>query len=264
MDDLDVALKAASAGAEILATKFGDRVSVTQKGRLDPVTEVDLASEKAIVELLRDLRPDDGIMAEEGSGDVTSGRRWIIDPLDGTVNFIHGIPLFSVSVALWDDDTGLVGVITNPIQSETFAASRGEGATLNGEPIHVSNVEKMHQSVVVTGFPYDHDIYTDEYIAPFAAVLREVNGIRRLGSAALDYAWVAAGRFDAYFELDLSPWDSAAGIVILTEAGGKTTNQHGAPQVPESRIVIASNGKIHDRLLELIEPAVPVHLSTRT
>ncbi|GBE26003.1 inositol-1-monophosphatase [bacterium BMS3Bbin02] len=261
MDDLAVALQAANTGAGVLASRFGERLHVRQKGRLDPVTEVDLASEKAIVAVLREHRPGDGILAEEGSGQASAGRRWIIDPLDGTVNFIHGIPHFSVSVALWDDDTGLVGVVIHPVSNETFAAARGQGATLNGRTISVSSVTAMHQAVVVTGFPYDHDRFAPEYAAPFTAVLAEVNGIRRLGSAALDFAWVAAGRFDAYFEMTIGPWDGAAGIVILSEAGGRTTDQHGTPSTPDMPLIIASNGHLHERLVEIIEPLVPPHLS---
>ncbi len=264
MDDLAVALQAADAGAAILADRFGGRLHVRQKGRLDPVTEVDLASEKAIVSVLTELRPADGILAEEGSGQATARRRWIIDPLDGTVNFIHGIPHFSVSIGLWDGDIGLVGVVVHPISNETFAAARGKGATLNGQTIHVSDATALHQSVVVTGFPYDHDQYATDYAAPFTAVLAEVNGIRRLGSAALDFAWVAAGRFDAYFEMTIGPWDGAAGMVLLSEAGGRTTDQHGTPSTPDTSLIIASNGNLHDRLLEIIAPLVPPHLSNPT
>jgi myo-inositol-1(or 4)-monophosphatase len=261
MKDLEIALAAAATGAEIVRAGFGRHQSTIQKGRLDPVTEVDRASEQAIVEFLATHRPSDGILGEEGSSKDSGGRRWIIDPLDGTVNFIHGIPHISVSVGLFDGEEALVGVIHDPMRNEVFAAARGEGATCNGAPIRVSTTAEMHRAVVVTGFPYDHDRYADGYAHTVAAVLRAVNGLRRLGSAALDFAWVAAGRFDAYWEYSLQPWDMAAGSLIATEAGAIVTEATGGVFTPSSPHFVAANPQLHGPLCEVVAAALPPHIA---
>lgn len=260
MNDLELAIAAAATGAAIVREGFGRHRTTEQKGRLDPVTEVDRASEQAIVDLLTAHRPDDGLLGEEGSSRASAGRRWIVDPLDGTVNFVHGIPHVGVSVALYDADEPLVGVIHDPIRDEVFAAEQGAGASCNGVPITVSDTTEMHRSVVVTGFPYDHDRFAAAYGRTVAAVLAEVNGIRRLGSAALDFGWLAAGRFDGFWEYSLGAWDMAAGAVIVTEAGGIITDARGGRFTPESRHFVAANPHLHSRLRAVVEPVLPAHL----
>ena len=260
MNDLELAIAAASCGAEIVRSGFGSHRVVEQKGRLDPVTEVDRASEEAIVDLLTTHRPDDGLLGEEGSSRESTGRRWIIDPLDGTVNFVHGIPHVGVSVALYDGATPLVGVVHDPLRDEVFAAAKGGGTTCNGEQISVSDVAELHRSVIVTGFPYDHDQHGAAYAAVLGTVLERVNGIRRSGSAALDFGWLAAGRFDGYWEFSLGAWDMAAGVLLVTEAGGLVTDAYGRAAVPGVRHVVAANQHLHAKLREIVEPIVPEHV----
>jgi len=260
MDDLHVAMSAARAGAEIVKQFFGTPPEARYKAKFDPVTAVDEAAEAAILEVLRAARPDDEVMAEESGGTVHSGRHWIIDPLDGTVNFVHSIPQVSVSVALYDGEEGLVGVVYDPLREEIFTAIRGGGARLNGHVISTSDVTQLEKAVVATGFPYNHDIYAESLAVVLREVLARVNGIRRFGSAALDLAWVAAGRFDAYWELGIAPWDGAAGMILVREAGGTVTDPYGRPTTPTMGLVVASNGKIHDPLRRTIETWMPSHL----
>lgn len=260
MNDLELALAAAAAGATIVKDGFGAHQTTEQKGRLDPVTEIDRASEHAIVATITAHRPEDGLLGEEGASRPSEGRRWIIDPLDGTVNFVHGIPHAGVSVALYDGDEPLVGVVHDPMRDEIFAAAKGAGATCNGAPIRVSDTNKMHRAVVVTGFPYDHDQHAAAYGKVVTAVLSEVNGLRRLGSAALDFAWIAAGRFDAYWEYSLGPWDMAAGSLLVTEAGGIVTDARGGTHTPQSRHFVAGNPHLHEPLRSIVAPLLPEHL----
>lgn len=260
MTDLELALAAATKGAAIVHDGFGSHQTTEQKGRLDPVTEIDRASEEAIVDLLTANRPDDGILGEEGSERHSTGRRWIIDPLDGTVNFVHGIPHVGVSVALYDGDTPLVGVVQDPMRSEVFSAERGGGATCNGVPLQVSTTTELHRSVIVTGFPYDHDQHAAAYGRVLTAVLAEVNGIRRSGSAALDFAWIAAGRFDGYWEYSLGPWDMAAGALLVMEAGGLITDATGGLFSPAIPHFVAANPTLHEKLQALVEPVLPEHV----
>ena len=259
MSDLDLAIAAAQAGGSIIADAFGRTVDADYKGRFDPVTKVDHASEEAIVEIIRGARPDDAIVAEEGGGLESPGRHWLIDPLDGTVNFVHGIPQISVSIALWEGSNPILGVVYDPLRDELFTAATGKGARLNGEPMSVSSTTNLERAVVATGFPYDHGDHAQEYAAALAAVLETVNGIRRFGSAALDLAWVAAGRFDAFWEMGVAPWDQAAGMIVVREAGGRVTDPFGAESVPWTVLVLASNGKLHQPLADRIAPLVPAH-----
>jgi len=260
MDDLHVAISAARAGAEIVKAQFGGPQNPRYKGNFDPVTAVDHAAEKAILDVLVEERPDDQIMAEESGGESHAGRHWIVDPLDGTVNFVHSIPHVSISVALYDGDVGLVGVVFDPLRDELFTATLGGGAHLNSHVISVSDVDDLNKSVVATGFPYNHDIYAESLSIVLREVLREVNGIRRMGSAALDLAWVAAGRYDGYWELGIAPWDGAAGIILVREAGGTVTDPFGRPTTPSKGLVVSSNGAIHDRLRTIVEAWMPPHL----
>lgn len=264
MNDAEVALEAARVGAEVVKRYFGVPQTHDLKARNNPVTIADRKAEEAIVSLLRSLRPEDGILGEEGSDIASaqgpSGRRWIIDPLDGTVNFVAGIPHISVSIALCQGNEPLVAVIQDPLREETFLAARGEGATLNGETMTVSRVKHISEAVVATGFGYDRAERAAEYTLPVTRVLEAATGVRRAGSAALDFAWVAAGRYGGYFELDLEPWDLAGGILLVREAGGKVTDPFGNPSTPQRRSAIASNGAIHEQLRLVVEDALPDRL----
>ncbi|MEZ5175278.1 MAG: inositol monophosphatase family protein [Acidimicrobiia bacterium] len=263
MDDLAVAVEAAWAGADVIARHFGAPPAARYKGRFDPVTEVDRDAETAIIAVLRRHRPHDAVLAEEGGGTLVEGRHWIVDPLDGTVNFVHSIPQVSVSVGLYDGETGLVGVVCDPLRRELFTASSGRGAHLNEDPMRVSSTRELSRAVVATGFPYDHDIHADALSVPVREMLRHINGLRRFGSAALDLAWVAAGRFDAYWELGIAPWDGAAGMVLVREAGGMVTDPGGVDSTPSKPLVVASNGYLHDAVRSIIEEHLPPHLASR-
>ena len=260
MNDLDIAIEAARTGGAIVAAGFGQRVVAEYKAKFDPVTAIDKASEQAVIDVITRHRPDDSILAEESGGSQHRGRQWIVDPLDGTVNFVHGVPQVSVSVALYDETGGLVGVVYDPLRDELFAAATGSRATLNGRPLSVSRTDTLHKSVVATGFPYDHDVYADDLSIVVREVLRHINGLRRFGSAALDLAWVAAGRFDAYWELGIAPWDGAAGLILVRESGGIVTDPWGAPSTPHRPLVVASNGLVHEHLRSIVEEFCPSHL----
>jgi len=260
MDDIELAIAAAEAGAAMLADRFGSIFHTDMKRRFDPVTEVDEASERAILGMIRSHRPEDAVLAEESGASSGGDRRWIVDPLDGTVNFVHGIPHIAVSVALYEGDDPRVGVIVDPLRGERFVAAPGWGAMLNGRSIQVSAVPTLEGSVIATGFPYDHGDHAPDYAATLGAVLEQVNGIRRFGSAALDLAWVAAGRYEGYFELGIAPWDQAAGIVLVREAGGEVSDVDGTPSVPGTPMVVASNGLVHEALRSTVAAALPAHL----
>ena len=193
------------------------------------VSDADREAEAAIQELLRSERPDDGLLAEEGAhSEGASGRRWVVDPLDGTTNFLYGIPAWAVSVALEDDEGGAVGVVHDPVRGETFAAARGRGARLDGQPIAVSAPERLDSALVATGFGYEAESRRAQ-AELLVRVLPQVRDIRRAGAAALDLAWLAAGRLDGYYERGLKPWDWAAGRLIVAEAGGALRELDGEP-----------------------------------
>jgi myo-inositol-1(or 4)-monophosphatase len=259
MHDIDIAIRAARAGAEIVAAGFRTATTTDMKGVVDPVTAIDRASEEAVIAVIRDARPEDGILAEEGHAvEAASGRRWVIDPLDGTVNFIHGIPHVSVSVGLEDPDGVLVGVIIDPIRGEEFTAVREEGAFLDGSPMRVSTTADIGGALIVTGFPYDRRDHGPDYATVVGDVLGVARGIRRFGSAALDLAWVAAGRFDGYWEFSLSPWDMTAGVLLVTEAGGSLSNSAGGPL--DHTDLVVTNGLIHEDLRRVVAANRPAHL----
>ncbi len=265
MNDLTVAVTAARAAAEVVAAGFGKEVDVALKGRSNPVTEVDRAAEAAIVAVLTEHRPGDGIVGEEGT-DVSgeAARRWLVDPLDGTVNFVHGLPIVSVSVALYDGDAGCAAAVIDVTRREEYTAARGEGARCNGTPIAVSATADFADAVVGTGFAYDRNTYPEEYLRAVARVLRGANDVRRLGSAALDLCWVAAGRYDGYWEYGLMPWDLAAGALIAAEAGATVTTLAGEALTPFHRHVVATNGRIHDELRRIAHEEKPAHLEMVT
>lgn len=260
MNDFELALAAAATGVEIVRAGFGAHKITEQKGRINPVTEIDRASEEAIVALLTKHRPNDGLLGEEGSARTSDGRRWIIDPLDGTVNFVHGVPQVAVSVALYDGKAPLVGVVHDVIRDEVFAAANEQGATLDGRPIRVSEVAEPHRALVATGFPYDRDKYGAVYAETVGAVLERVNGLRRTGSAALDFAWIACGRFDGYWEYSLGPWDAAAGVLIATEAGAVITDGKGRPYTVDSPHFVVANPRLQPQLQQIVQPVIPAHI----
>ena len=257
MDDLAVALDAARTGAAIVGGAFGNIQTAEFKGIVDPVTAIDRESEQAVLQVLGAHRPDDSVLAEEGGGSRDlSGRHWIVDPLDGTVNFLHGIPQVSVAVGLYEDGQPRIGVVIDPIRDEVFAAQRGSGATLNGTPISVSD-KTIGDGVVATGFPYDRRDRGAVYAGIVGTVLEHVRGIRRFGSAALDLAWVACGRLDGYWEFGLGPWDIGAAMVLVLEAGGIVTDHRGTPSTVFDQLYVAGAPGLQGDLRALVGAALP-------
>ena len=242
---LEAAIETALEAGGILLSEFDRPAKVTQKGKLDLVTEADRQSEQAIVSRLRRCFPKHAILSEEGGGQEGDARyRWIVDPLDGTTNFVHGYPCFAVSIAFEEAEELLVGVVYQPITKELFTGSRGEGAYLNEKRIHVSDVEHLSASLVATGFPSLKRTPKPNIHYYWNFALRS-HGVRRDGSAALDLASVACGRFDGFWEFGLHPWDTAAGVLLVREAGGVVTNFSGQPYRPGDYEILASNGRIH-------------------
>ena len=248
-----VGIAAACNGGKVLREHFGKLESVRKKGAIDLVTEADIQSEAAIIDTIAEAFPDHAILAEESGAHAGSGCRWIIDPLDGTTNFAHNLPLFCVSIALAVDDRILAGFVLAPLLGELFVGVKDQGAQLNGTPIFVSNTPNLADSLLVTGFPYDHQTIFEPLMGRFSRCLRATQGVRRLGSAALDLCYVASGRFDGFWEQHLKPWDTAAGFLVATEAGARTTVFSGAPYAIDEDEIASTNGIIHDELLNLLE-----------
>jgi myo-inositol-1(or 4)-monophosphatase len=248
-------LDAAKAGGDVMTSFFNGTFAVsTKEGINNLVTEADYAAEKAIFEVIKKEYPDHYLLSEEaGILETTSNYKWIIDPIDGTINFAHGIPICAVSIGVEKDGEMVAGVVYSPALNELFVAERGGGAWLNDKRLKISTETELVKSCLVTGFPYT---YLDEPNGPlqcFERFIRKGVPVRRLGSAALDLCWVAAGRFDGFYEHKLQPWDSAAGFLMVEEAGGKVTDMKGARYSPYEPGIIASNGLIHDELLSAIK-----------
>jgi myo-inositol-1(or 4)-monophosphatase len=250
---LALAVDAARAAGDIIRRGMFDVLDIRYKGEINLVTQIDVAAERAVVECLRAKAPDHGILAEEGSvHNNRSAYRWLIDPLDGTTNYAHRFPFFCVSIGLQHGNDPVLGVVLDPVRDELFTAVRGGGAACNGQPLAVSSTTALNKSLVVTGFAYDPKRDTNVNFRHFESMSRVAQGVRRTGSAALDLCYVAAGRSDGFWELLLSPWDTAAGQVIVEEAGGRVTDFSGrvfSPDIPE---IVASNGKLHDAMLTLL------------
>lgn len=248
---LDIATEAALAAGAVLQAYWGNLEEVQEKGRPgDLVTEADKAAEKAILEVLQRHVPDHGILAEESGalGDITGTYLWAIDPLDGTTNYAHQYPFSSASVGLLIDGVPHVGAIFDPFHNELFRAGKGLGATRNRRRIQVSQASSLSKSLLVTGFAYDRRETTDNNYAEFCHLTHLTQGVRRSGSASLDLAHVACGRLDGYWERGLSPWDVAAGVVLVEEAGGRVTAYDDSPFQIRSGRILATNGQIHAEL----------------
>lgn len=253
---LNFAIETAREAGHLLLEKFGRITTVTMKGDINLVTEADLASEALIIERIKSHYPKHEILAEEAGNAVTidgeTEWKWIIDPLDGTTNYAHGYPCFAVTIALERRGEVVVGVTFDPTRNELFAAEKGQGATLNGKPIRVSDTESLSASLIVTGFPYDFK-RKDDFARHLTEFLMQSRGVRRDGSAAIDMAYVACGRFDGFWEEGLNPWDMAAGRLLIEEAGGWVTGYNGEPFSIYTPPVCASNGKIHNEMLAVLD-----------
>jgi myo-inositol-1(or 4)-monophosphatase len=250
-------LRAADAGAKEMVRFFNGQFSISNKeGINNLVTEADHAAEKAIFDVIQADFPDHGILSEEAGAIVQDTRyKWIIDPIDGTVNFAHGIPLCCVSIALEHEGSVIMGAVYNPFLHELFFAQKGWGASLNDKKIQVSSQENVGASCLVTGFPYTYLDMPNGPLTIFEKLIRKGIPVRRLGSAAMDLCWVAAGRFDGFYEHKLQAWDSAAGWLIVEEAGGRVTDFNGQPYSPYQPHLLATNGHIHEDLLSIINGA---------
>ncbi len=252
---LNFAMETARAAGELLLAKFGGTISVTKKGEINLVTEADIAAENLIIERIRTHHPRHSILAEESGDSVTiddSRWKWIIDPLDGTTNFAHGYPCFCVTIALENKGALVVGVTYDPTRNEMFAAEKYQGASLNNKPVKVSETLKLSEAMLVTGFPYDL-ANRDQLARTFEDFLMKSRAVRRDGSAAIDLAYVACGRFDGFWEEGLNPWDVAAGVLMIEEAGGRASGYDGSTVDIYSPPFCASNAKIHDEMLAVLK-----------
>jgi myo-inositol-1(or 4)-monophosphatase len=234
--------------------RFGQNIQVDKKGAIDLVTEVDVAVERMFRSLVGERFPDHQILAEEfgGRAEAPSGPCWVFDPIDGTSNYAHGLPIFCASLALEIDGVAELAAVYDPNRRELFTAERGGGASLNGRPLRVSRADALVDAMLVTGFPYDVHARVDEIVGLFAAFVGQARAVRRLGSAAIDLCWVAAGRMDGFWESDLKPWDIAGGALIVAEAGGTVTAMDGSPFASRGGNVLASNGQLHGAMVKVI------------
>ena len=253
MKALSVAIEAALAGGSILKSYYGGAFRIAFKGELDLVTEADTESEAEVLSILRSRMPDVSILAEEsGVSDRDEARRFVVDPLDGTTNFAHAYPMFAVSIGYEEDGRVRAGVVYDPIREELFAGESGRGAFLNGTKLDVSITETLQHALLVTGFPYDLKDDLEGNLRLFKRFMGVARAIRRDGSAALDLCYVACGRFDGFWEEKLGPWDTAAGALIVQEAGGQVTGMSGGPFHYMQKQIVASNGRIHEGMLSIL------------
>jgi len=255
---LNIGMRAARRAGDLNVRSLSrlDSLKIDTKGRNDFVTDIDRKAEAEIIATVRRGHPDHAFLAEESGRSGESEFVWIIDPLDGTTNFIHGVPLVCVSIGVEYEGRLILGGVYNPISGEMFLAEKGRGARLNGRPIHVSRVPRLEDSLYVTGFPYDRTHPPADYVRFFEAFLTVGQGVRRLGAAALDLAWVAAGRFEGFWEFRLSAWDVAAGALLVEEAGGRITDVRG-DRYPHDRPLstLATNSRVHAGMLKILRTA---------
>ncbi|MCX7983895.1 MAG: inositol monophosphatase [Bacteroidetes bacterium] len=252
---VELAIDAAQEAGAYLRDNIGNIQHIERKGgeATNLVTEIDKQSEQIILRKIRQHYPDHDFLGEEsGAHKISSPYRWIVDPLDGTVNYAHGVPIFAVSIAVEYNNELLLGVIYDPMRDELFTAERGKGAFLNGVRISVSRTSTLLESLLVTGFPYDVRKELDYHLRPFNEFLVKGQAIRRLGSAALDLAYVACGRFDGFWEGKLNPWDMAAGVLLVVEAGGRWTDYNGNSTTIYTPQMLATNGIIHDEMVNVL------------
>ena len=251
---LEFAVDLAFEAGRIQKDRYRERHSIFHKGEINIVTDVDLACQERLMALIARRFPGDGIISEEKENALEGGgNRWIIDPIDGTTNYAHGYPFFCVSVAYEIAGSIVCGVVYNPVFDELFFAEAGKGSYLNGRRLEVSPTGILKQSLLVTGFPYDVATSSMNNIDHFVSFLHEAQAVRRDGSAALNLSYVAAGRFEGFWELKLSPWDTAAGVLILTEAGGVVTDFAGRPFSIYGGQIVASNGRVHEAMLRVLK-----------
>jgi myo-inositol-1(or 4)-monophosphatase len=253
---LNFAIQVARDAGNLLVQRLG-AAQISNKGDIDLVTEADIAAEELIIDRIRSHYPLHGILAEESGEAVQQGTsrsewKWIIDPLDGTTNYAHGYPCFCVSIAVEHAGTLEIGVVYDPMRDEMFAAERGQGATLNERRIRVSSVEQLNSAMMCTGFPYDVRTRPD-FARDFTNFTLQAQAVRRDGSAALDLAYIACGRFDGFWEDGLNPWDIAGGAILISEAGGRITNYENEPLDIYTKKVVASNGLVHEAMLNLLK-----------
>ncbi len=259
MTTAETARLAAQTAGDVLMTHFQQGVSVRHKGAVDLVSDADLEAERVIASVIRDAFPDHSILGEEReSGDVSAEHLWVIDPLDGTTNFTHDIPHFAVSIAFFENGRAQDAVVFNPARSDWFTASRGQGAFHNGHPMRVSDADSMNDVLVGVGFYYDRGAMMQATLRAVEQCFRQgIHGLRRMGTASLDLALVAAGCLGAFFEYELSPWDFAAGALLVEEAGGRISTCQGHPLPLQKTSVLASNGRLHDAMLAVTQTHHP-------
>jgi myo-inositol-1(or 4)-monophosphatase len=249
-----VGIAAAYKGAQTLRNQFGKVSQIDKKGAFNLVTKADTDSETQIIAIIRDAFPDHTILSEEsGANQGTTKYRWVIDPLDGTTNFVHQLPIFSISIAFEVRHKIVLGLVLNPMDGELFSAIAGRGAELNGNLINVSSTASVSESLLVTGFPYNFSKVMEPVMKRFTICQNASQGVRRLGSAALDICYVACGRFDGFWEQNLNPWDTAAGVIIAAEAGAAITNFSNAFFSLNQQEILVTNGKIHQEMLSLLK-----------
>ena len=254
---VNIAIRAARRAGELMIRQLNqlETLHVAEKSRNEFVTQIDRLAEEAIIEIIRDHYPEHSILAEESGASGDNEYQWIIDPLDGTTNYIHGFPVFSVSIAVAQRGELQHGVVYDPLRQEIFSASRGQGAQLDGRKIRVSKRTGLQQALIGTGFPYRKNLeHIDRYLQMLKAVSLETAGVRRPGSAALDLCYVAAGRVDAFWEIGLSKWDIAAGALMIREAGGRISDFRGTDQYLTNGNVVAGNPKVYAALSKLLAP----------
>lgn len=250
----DTAASLARDAGAVLRRGFRTAMQVRLKSRIDPVTEFDLKSEKLIVDTLKKKYPTHSIQTEESKLHLSDGDslRWIVDPLDGTVNYAHGLPVYCVSIGLQFDGDIICGAVYDPERDELFSAVIGQGSFCNRERLAVSKVDKLRSALIATGFAYDIGTAKRNNLGLFARVAKKVQGVRRPGSAAIDLCWLASGRIDAYWELKLHPWDVAAGTLIVTEAGGALSGVNGKPYRMTQPDLLATNGNLHNQMIRTL------------